>query len=223
MTSLQHPNTPDQLPFPTAEQETFSYPATIYAKHEPGKNGIGFAYTEDTARKWQAEGHKVYISQTDFAPLEPLASPADSGKEAMALLAGFLSQLEPDLAKLTGQVENALARLNAIENYILDQNLNGAPARSKRERLDPSDPALIAWEKEALEVLDRYEKSGKTFCLADLRTAVSQEFREGFAMRITRDAPFKKRFVKVRSSSDPDSRGVTWYAARWAVEGRSKS
>lgn len=223
MTSLQHPSTPDQLPFPTAEQEVFSYPATIYAKHEPGKNGITFAYSESTARRWQAEGHKVYVSQTDFAPLEPLASPADSGKEAIALLTGFLSQLEPDLHTLTGQVENALARLNAIENYILDQNLNGTPARSKRERLDPSDPALIAWEKEALEVLDRYEKSGQMFCIAEVKAAVSLKAGQGYALSLTQSPKFRGLFKTVLTNGTPGSRGRTWYQAHWAVEGKSKS
>lgn len=211
MTSLPHPNTPDQLPIPTAEQEHLSGITAIYAKHEPGKNGTKFAYNAHTARGWQEEGHKVYVSQTEFVPLEPLVTPGnEQGLEA--LMVALLSEMEP------GRLQNVLAQVNTPGGAVPSTTAN-----SKQTRVDPNDPAKLAWEKEARKVLDRYYESGKKFCVEDLRRTVPLEFRNGFATRITREAAFTKRFETVTPSTDKSGGSCAWYQARWATEDRSKS
>lgn len=162
--------------------------STIYCNHQD-KHGFTFAMSDETARKWQKAGLKVFKADVSFEEL-----PLDLPEEVLQYVDIIKAQL--------------------MEELIAELPISNSKSKSSsRKKLDKNSPQYKAWTAEAWEVLAAFEETGEKFTLHDVSEIVSVPKEENFVRSISKTKEFMSRFRSLEAREKTTSGHFTYYVA----------
>lgn len=162
--------------------------STIYCNYQE-KNGFTFAMSDETARKWQQAGLKVFKADVSFEEL-PLEIPDE-----------MLQYMDVIKAQLREEIRAEISSSNSKSKS------------TSRKKLDRNSPEYKAWIAEAWEVLAAFEETGEKFTLHDVSEIVSAPIGENFVRSLSKTKAFNSRFHSLEAREKTTSGHFTYYVA----------
>lgn len=160
--------------------------STIYCNYQD-KHGFTFAMSNETARKWQLSGLKVFKADVSFEEL-PLQVP----KEMLQYMDVIKAQLR----------EEILAEFPS-SNSKSKSNSHKKPYKNS--------PEYTAWAAEMWEVLKMFEETDEKFTLLEVSELVSAPTVDGFMRSFAKTKAFTSRFRSLKEKEKIKNSNFTYY------------